>query len=52
MAILKSQDIKEDHTFLRKVIEHAKTFKPILSEEAEAMITDYWSSSKYYCFSN
>ena len=30
--------------FLRKVIEHAKMFNPLLSEEAEAMITDYWSS--------
>jgi replicative DNA helicase Mcm len=34
----------EDYTFLRKMIEHAKTFNPQLSEEAEAMITDYWSS--------
>ena len=50
MAILKSQDIKEDHTFLRKVIQHAKTFKPILSEEAEAMITDYWSSPNITVF--
>ncbi len=50
MAILKSQDIKEDHTFLRKVIEHAKTFNPILSEEAEAMITDYWSSLNIIVF--
>ena len=36
--------IKEDHTFLRKIIEHAKTFYPTLSEEAKAMIIDYWSS--------
>jgi replicative DNA helicase Mcm len=43
LAILKSKDIKEDHLFLRKVIEHAKTFNPELSEEAEAMIIDYWS---------
>lgn len=50
MAILKSQDVKEDHVFLRKVIEHAKTFKPILSEEAEAMIADYWSSLNVLIF--
>ena len=34
----------EDYTFLRKIIEHAKTFNPQLSEEAEAMITDCWSN--------
>ena len=50
IAILKSQDIKEDHAFLRKVIEHAKSFDPILSEEAEAMITDYWSSLNILVF--
>ena len=50
MAILKSQDIKEDHTFLRKIIEQAKTFKPVLSEEAEAMIIDYWSSLNILVF--
>jgi replicative DNA helicase Mcm len=50
LAILKSQDIKEDHEFLRKIIEHAKTFKPILNEEAEAMIIDYWSSLNILVF--
>jgi replicative DNA helicase Mcm len=34
----------EDYTFLRKIIEHAKTFNPQLSDEAEAMIIEYWSS--------
>jgi DNA replicative helicase MCM subunit Mcm2 (Cdc46/Mcm family) len=43
LAILKNKDIKEDYAFLRKIIEHAKTFNPELSEEAEAMIIDYWS---------
>ena len=33
-----------DLEFLRKVIQHAKTFNPQLSEEAEAMIIEYWSS--------
>jgi DNA replicative helicase MCM subunit Mcm2 (Cdc46/Mcm family) len=33
----------EDLEFLRKIIQHAKTFNPQLSEEAEAMIIDYWS---------
>lgn len=50
MAILKCHDIKEDHEFLRKIIEHAKTFKPVLSEEAEAMIIDYWSSLNILVF--
>ena len=50
MAILKSQNVKEDHAFLRKVIEHAKAFNPTLSEEAEAMITDYWSSLNILVF--
>ena len=49
LAILKD-DIKEDHALLRKVIEHAKTFRPILSEEAEAMITDFWSSLNILVF--
>jgi DNA replicative helicase MCM subunit Mcm2 (Cdc46/Mcm family) len=43
LEILKDQTIKEDHNFLRKIIEHAKTFNLTLSEEAEAMITDYWT---------
>jgi|GEM_PF-1717052 len=43
LRILKSKDVAEDHELLRKVIEHAKTFNPVLSEEAEAMIIDYWS---------
>jgi DNA replicative helicase MCM subunit Mcm2 (Cdc46/Mcm family) len=43
LDILKNKDIKENHLFLRKVIEHAKMFNPELSEEAEAMIVDYWS---------
>jgi DNA replicative helicase MCM subunit Mcm2 (Cdc46/Mcm family) len=43
LAILKDREIKEDHEFLRKVIEHAKSFNPELTEEAEAMIIDYWS---------
>ncbi len=37
-------DTPEDYTFLRKIIEYAKSFNPQLSEEAEAMITDCWSS--------
>ena len=49
LAILKD-DIKEDHALLRNVIEHAKTFRPILSEEAEAMITDFWSSLNILVF--
>ena len=43
LTILRSKDVAEDHELLRKVIEHAKTFNPGLSEEAEAMIIDYWS---------
>jgi DNA replicative helicase MCM subunit Mcm2 (Cdc46/Mcm family) len=43
LAILKNKDVKEDHEFLRKFIEYAKTFRPELSEEAEAMIIDFWS---------
>jgi DNA replicative helicase MCM subunit Mcm2 (Cdc46/Mcm family) len=49
LAILKD-NIKEDHSFLHKVIEHAKIFRPILSEEAEAMIIDYWSSLNILIF--
>jgi DNA replicative helicase MCM subunit Mcm2 (Cdc46/Mcm family) len=33
----------EDCTFLRKIIEHARTFNPQLSDETEAMIIEYWS---------
>jgi DNA replicative helicase MCM subunit Mcm2 (Cdc46/Mcm family) len=44
LVILKDKDIKEDYTFLRKVIEHAKSFKPVMSDEAEAMIIDFWTS--------
>ncbi|CAN5476243.1 hypothetical protein BH18THE2_BH18THE2_27600 [soil metagenome] len=33
----------EDCTFLRKIIEHARTFNPQLSDEAEVMIIEYWS---------
>jgi DNA replicative helicase MCM subunit Mcm2 (Cdc46/Mcm family) len=40
----------EDYAFLRKIIEHAKTFNPQLSEEAEAMITDYWSRLDFTVF--
>ena len=43
LAILKNKEIREDHQFLRKVIEHAKTFNPELSEEAESTIIEYWS---------
>jgi hypothetical protein len=43
LAILKNKDITEDYVFLRKIIEYAKTINPELSEEAEAMIIDYWS---------
>ena len=35
-------EIIEDYTFLRKIIEYAKSFNPQLSEEAEAMIVDFW----------
>ena len=45
-------EIVEDYTFLRKVIEHAKTFNPQLSEEAEAMIIDYWSGLDSKIFPN
>ena len=45
LTILKRNgEISEDYTFLRKLIEYAKTFRPQLSEEAEAMIIDRWSS--------
>jgi replicative DNA helicase Mcm len=44
LAVLKkSNEIREDYDFLRKVIEHAKTFNPQLSEEADVMIIDFWS---------
>jgi DNA replicative helicase MCM subunit Mcm2 (Cdc46/Mcm family) len=43
LAVLKNKDIKENHDFLRKVIQHAKSFNPELSEEADAMIIDFWS---------
>jgi DNA replicative helicase MCM subunit Mcm2 (Cdc46/Mcm family) len=46
LTILKRNgEISEDYTFLRKLIEHAKTFTPQLSEEAEAMIID-WSDHR------
>jgi DNA replicative helicase MCM subunit Mcm2 (Cdc46/Mcm family) len=44
LAILRDVNLREDHEFLRKVIEHAKTFNPELTEEAEAMIIAYWSA--------
>jgi DNA replicative helicase MCM subunit Mcm2 (Cdc46/Mcm family) len=36
---------KEDHdySFLRKIIKHAKSFSPELSEDAEAMIMQCWA---------
>lgn len=43
LEILKDKELKEDLELLRKFIEHAKTFSPELTEEAEAMIIDYWS---------
>lgn len=42
LAMLKDKEVREDHQFLRKAIEHAKTFYPELSE-AEGMIIDYWA---------
>jgi replicative DNA helicase Mcm len=41
----------EDYTFLRKIVEHARTFNPQLSDEAEAMIIEYWSSLDTKIFS-
>jgi DNA replicative helicase MCM subunit Mcm2 (Cdc46/Mcm family) len=36
--------VATDYTFLQKFIQHAKTFSPVeISEEAKAMIIDYWS---------
>jgi DNA replicative helicase MCM subunit Mcm2 (Cdc46/Mcm family) len=47
LAIYKRLDNNEldeiDYTFLQKFIQHAKSFNPSISEEADAMITDYWS---------
>jgi len=39
LAILKSREVKEDHEFLRKIIEHAKDFNPQLSEEIRYLPT-------------
>jgi hypothetical protein len=36
-------DAEADYITLRKVIQHAKTFRPTLSEEAKVMIVEFWS---------
>jgi DNA replicative helicase MCM subunit Mcm2 (Cdc46/Mcm family) len=40
---LRLGELTVDYTFLQKLIQRAKSFDPELSDEAKAMIIDYWS---------